>query len=76
MYVLLHKHAPSRKIFYISVFVFVVINLIENLIHYTIGRERQINISIPTRDDMIRIVIIMMIFALLQGTLTCYFIGC
>lgn len=76
MYILLYKHAKSEKIFLISFFVFAVINLIENIIHYTIGSKHEISMTIPTKDDMIRIFIIMIIFALLQGTLTCYFLGC
>lgn len=76
MYVLLHKHAPSQKIFLISFFVFAIINLIENIIHYTIGREHKIHMILPTKEDMVRIFLIMVVFALLQGTLTCYFLGC
>lgn len=60
----------------ISVVVFAFINLIENLIHYTIGREHRIDLAIPSKNDMLRIVTIMAVFAILQGVLTCYFLNC
>jgi hypothetical protein len=59
----------------ISFSVFIVINLIENLIHYNIGRHSnsELKFETPTNNDWIKIIIVMIIFATLQGTLTCYF---
>ena len=65
----------SNNIFFISFFVFVCINLIENLLHYNIGRntDKEIKINSPTTKDWIRIIVVMIIFAILQGILTYYF---
>ena len=65
----------SNNIFFISFFVFVCINLIENLLHYNIGRntDKEIKINSPTTKDWIRIIVVMIIFAILQGMLTYYF---
>ena len=59
----------------ISFFVFIFINLFENLIHYNIGRHSnsELKFETPTTTDWWRIIIVMVIFAILQGTLTCYF---
>lgn len=59
----------------ISFLVFIVINLFENLIHYNIGRnsDSKLKFETPTTTDWWRIIIVMVIFAVLQGTLTCYF---
>jgi hypothetical protein len=59
----------------ISFFVFIIINLFENLIHYNIGRHSnsELKFETPTTYDWWRIIIVMVIFAILQGTLTCYF---
>lgn len=53
-----------------SFIVFIILNFIENLIHYSIGRnsnENNIQFSRPTTIDWIRIIIIMIIFGFLQG---------
>jgi hypothetical protein len=59
----------------ISFFVFIIINLFENLIHYNIGRHSnsELKFETPTTYDWWRIIIVMVIFATLQGILTCYF---
>lgn len=59
----------------ISFFVYILVNLVENLIHYNIGRysNRETKIELPTRRDFIKIVIIMIVFAALQGVLTYWF---
>lgn len=59
----------------ISFLVFIVVNLFENLIHYSIGRHSNsyLKFETPTTRDWWRIIIVMVIFASLQGTLTCYF---
>lgn len=68
----------NKRLFWISFAVFLSINLIENLLHYTIGRESDketyhIGIEPPTKIDWAKIIIIMAIFASLQGALTMVF---
>jgi hypothetical protein len=59
----------------ISFLVFIIVNLVENLIHYNIGRHTnaQLIFETPTTYDWWRIIIVMIIFGILQGALTCYF---
>lgn len=57
----------------ISFIVFVVLNIIENVIHYSIGRtqnQRIIPIKPPSNLDWIRIIGVMLVFAVLQATFT------
>lgn len=68
-------------IFIFSFFVFIVLNIIENVIHYNIGKYHKTNDNIvdfhftnPSIKDWIRIFFIMIIFALLQGVFTSYFL--
>jgi len=63
-------------IFLASFAVFIFLNTFENVIHYSIGRtsgEKKILMKNPIRNDWIRIIIIMIIFAVLQALLTCFF---
>lgn len=69
----------NYKLFFISSIVFIVINIIENLIHFSIGRdiydkEKLTNIKLvtPNKYDIIKIIIVMFIFAFLQGFFTNY----
>ena len=66
----------------ISFFVYIFVNIFENIIHYNIGRfsnkeaiyELPSNkFELPSIIDFIKIVGIVCIFALLQGLLTNYF---
>ena len=59
----------------VSFCVYIVVNLFENLIHYNIGRfsNRETKLEFPTESDLMKIVIVMIIFALLQGLLTYWF---
>lgn len=60
-------------IFVISVVVFIVLNLVENVIHYSIGRHHgdlAVSIAAPSSTDWARIIGIMLIFAVLQGLFT------
>jgi hypothetical protein len=64
----------------ISFFVYLFVNLFENLIHYNIGRfsnkETKLELpklELPSKKDWIKIVVVMCVFALLQGVLTFYF---
>lgn len=74
MYIIKHKNI---NIIVISFIVFLCLNLVENLLHYNIGRyttdtEKFIVFSNPPNKDWGKIVIIMVIFGLLQGVLTYY----
>ena len=59
----------------ISFFVYLFVNLFENLIHYNIGRfsNKETKLEVPSKKDFIKIIVVMCIFALLQGLLTLYF---
>ena len=65
----------ATHILIISMIIFVVLNIIENVIHYNIGKHSDKNLKIdnPTINDWIKIVLTMIIFALLQGFFTLYF---
>jgi hypothetical protein len=60
--------------------VFLILNIFENLIHFSIGRNikeknnSNISIEIPEYYDIIKIIVIMFIFALLQAIFTYYFL--
>ena len=64
----------SYHIIAASFFVYLLVNLFENLIHYNIGRfsDKETKFKLPTKKDWIKMVIVMFIFALLQGLLTYY----
>ena len=59
----------------ISFFVYLFVNLFENLIHYNIGRfsNKETKLELPSQKDWIKIVVVMCIFALIQGLLTFFF---
>lgn len=59
----------------ISFIVYIFVNLFENLVHYNIGRfsNRETRLELPTKKDWIKIIIVMIVFATLQGMLTVYF---
>lgn len=66
----------SYHLIYVSIFVYIIVNLFENIFYYSIGRhsnEKGIHIELPTRKDWIKIIIVTIIFAILQGILTCLF---
>jgi hypothetical protein len=62
-------------LFIISFIVFAIVNIIENVIHYNIGKtsNADFEFSNPTIIDWKKILVTMIIFALLQGLLTMYF---
>ncbi len=70
-----HRRLPSN-IFIASFVAFIILNIIENYIHYNIGRNREkeefISLSMPTKKDWIKIIIIMIVFAILQGAFTMF----
>lgn len=68
----------SSKIVFVSFFVYLFVNLFENLIHYNIGKfsNTEIDMSkdlVPNKRDWTKIIIVMVIFAAIQGLLTCFF---
>lgn len=70
--------AKNVHLMVVSFVVYLFVNLFENLIHYNIGRlskngEKHTKIKFPSKDDLLRIVIVMLIFAGLQGLLTYWF---
>ena len=71
----LYHQKNTFHLFIISFIVFVVVNIIENVMHYNIGKtsNKDFEFSNPTLIDWKKIIITMIIFALLQGFLTMYF---
>jgi hypothetical protein len=71
----LYHQKNTFHLFIISFIVFSILNIIENVIHYNIGKtsNKEFEFSNPTRIDWKKIIITMVIFALLQGLLTMYF---
>jgi len=65
------------KLFAVSFFVYLLVNMVENLFHYNIGKHsnKKLKLELPTRDDWVKIVMVMFVFAGLQGILTCYLDG-
>jgi hypothetical protein len=72
-------HVPNHLII-ISMGVFLVLNMFENIIHFSIGRnikERDntnIELEIPEKYDIIKIIFIMFVFAFLQAIFTYFFL--
>jgi hypothetical protein len=72
-------HIPNHLII-ISMGVFLVLNMFENIIHFSIGRnikERDntnIELEIPEKYDIIKIIFIMLVFAFLQAIFTYFFL--
>mgnify|MGYP000143101326 CR=1 FL=1 len=66
----------SLHIIVISFCVYIFVNLAENLIHYNIGKfsNKETKLDLPSKSDWIKIIMVMSIFALLQGLLTYYFV--
>lgn len=70
---------PNTNVFITSFLVFVILNIFENLLHYSIGRTSTKKKRIDSKEDespwpdardWLRIASIMFIFALLQGAAT------
>ena len=63
---------PGTRLILASFFVYIVVNLVENLIHYNIGRfsDSETRLELPTRKDWLKIAIVMVFFAAMQGYLT------
>ena len=65
----------SFHIIAISFFVYLFVNIFENMIHYNIGRfsNKETKFELPSKKDFVKIVIVMCAFALIQGLLTSSF---
>ena len=74
-YIMYIISGASFHIIAISFLVYIFVNLFENMIHYNIGRfsNKETKFELPSKKDFIKIVVVMCIFALLQGLLTNYF---
>jgi hypothetical protein len=60
----------------ISMCVFVTLNIIENYLHYNIGinsEQNDFKFKLPTNTDWTKIIIVMALFAYLQGFFTEFF---
>lgn len=81
----------TLHIFVFSFLVFIILNVVENVIHYNIGKFHEgdgnggttqntnvagYHFTNPSNTDWVRIIIIMFIFAVLQGFFTSYFSVC
>jgi hypothetical protein len=80
----------TLHIFVFSFIIFIILNMIENVIHYNIGKYHDgntgrtdgganiagIHFTNPSQTDWVRIIVIMFIFAVLQGLFTSYFSVC
>ncbi len=70
-----HRRLP-QNIFMASFIAFIILNIIENFIHYNIGRNREneefIKLSVPSKKDWMKIIFVMILFALLQGGFTLF----
>ena len=72
MFGIIKYKSSNYKIFISAVVVFIILNIIENYIHYNIGRhhDSKLEFKNPSFSDWIKIIITMIIFALLQGFFT------
>ena len=71
--------SSTIHVFVFSFLTFIVLNVIENVIHYNIGKfhdSETIHFTNPSNKDWAQIIIIMIIFAVLQGIFTSYFNIC
>jgi hypothetical protein len=70
------KYTGQYHIIIASMIAFFLLNFMENIIHFSIGRnienknEANIHIKMPHKYDLVKILIIMLIFTVLQGLLT------
>jgi len=79
-------------IFVFSFLVFIILNVVENVIHYNIGKFHDrgggggggnggggvagYHFTNPSNTDWVRIIVIMLVFAILQGVFTSHFSVC
>lgn len=70
-------------LFLVSALTFIMLNVVENIMHYSIGRNgsvtrswKTLELVLPDEADWKRIIVIMLIFALLQSTIVCLSENC
>jgi hypothetical protein len=65
--------SSSFRLLIVSFCVYLFVNLLENLIHYNIGKysNSELKFEMPTEGDWFKIIVVMLTFALIQGVLTC-----
>ena len=83
--------SETIHIFVFSFLVFIVLNVVENVIHYNIGKFHHhddggagnggggvagYHFTNPSNTDWVRIIAIMLVFAILQGVFTSHFSVC
>lgn len=56
----------EQRLLLLSSVAFLVVNATENIVHYSIGR-REGRLRLPNALDAFRIIVVMAIFAILQG---------
>ena len=68
-------NSSATHIIIISFCVYIFVNLLENLIHYNIGKfsNKETKFDLPSKQDWMKILMVTLFFALLQGLLTYYF---
>lgn len=74
-----YKRVVPQHLFLVSFLVFIVLNVVENVYHYSIGRlsdKKNVEWVMPSKLDWVRIVIVMVIFGILQAFFMCLFVGC
>lgn len=80
-YARLRSAGRPAHVFWTSVAVFLVLNVVENLVHYSIGRRRKRQQQEeeegwwPTPRDAASIAAVMLVFAALQGVMTRALLG-
>ena len=64
------------RIFSISAMVYIFLNMIENTIHYNIGKftESTFQYTLPTLSDEARMIGVMLAFAFLQGFIVAHWV--
>lgn len=67
----------DKILIFASFIAFIILNVIENLVQFTIGREpsskKIFSITKPSKEDWIKIAVVTLIFAIFQGLLTSFF---
>ena len=63
-----------HHIFLISMITYFVLNMVENYLHYNLGRThgKTFTFTYPSFNEFVHIIIIMIIFSFLQGLFTDY----
>jgi hypothetical protein len=73
-FLIVHQSLP-KHLFISSFIAFLILNFIENFIHYNIGKYHDTNdffLELPSKKDFLKIIFIMILFATLQGLFTLF----